>query len=754
VSLSTPQSLEAELLRLGLSYHKNNELEKAEACYKKILLENPLQADAWQLQGLIFLSKNQLAQAAEYINQAIRLKPTSAVYHNNLGCLEKTNGQLVSAVAYFKKATALNPDYLPAAINLGQTYQEIGKYKLADSIYKNILKKHPHQTEIQLGLAACKLAEGKHHEAMNIYQTILKYIPDDLNILASIANVYNQMGNLDKTKQLLETIIEQQENHPLANNNLGNIYLTLGDYKKAQQHFLVATTYNPRFLTAQLNLAAAYRALPDYPAAIKSLQFILDQDLGFFEPGSLPQNYLLTKALVSLALCYAAVCDWPALEKIKKDLHKPLNAAYNLPLPYYLDPFEAMNLDLPKELWLSCCLKNGAILETMAAKYLSPLKQGKAKKKKLKVGYLSADFGDHPIGLLLNNLLELHDKDNFEIHGLSLYQHQDPIATHLKNSCDFFHEIQTLSLQKKIAYIKNLDLHLIIDLSGHTRHNDPVLLASRLAPVQAHWLGFPASLGLKSIDFYLTTQEQAPESLASLFQERLVYLPQSLIGHAGFELPSKISLCRKELGLQEDALIFCCFSQAYRISKDSFDCWLKILVATPGSQLWLLSSNPLCDKNLMDYARAQGIEIQRLIFASNEKMTQRWRHCLADIWLDTFNQTSGTVAMLCIWAGLPLITLRGMTPQSRTAAAHLQAANLGELIADTIEEYIEKAIRLANDSQARQNLRKKILMSRQQMPLFKPQVFIKELEASFQLMWQQKHSKEKFLYTKIEGGTI
>ena len=95
-----------------------------------------------------------------------------------------------------------------------------------------------------------------------------------------------------------------------------------------------------------------------------------------------------------------------------------------------------------------------------------------------------------------------------------------------------------------------------------------------------------------------------------------------------------------------------------------------------------------------------------------------------------------------------------MTPQSRTAAAHLQAANLGELIADTIEEYIEKAIRLANDSQARQNLRKKILMSRQQMPLFKPQVFIKELEASFQLMWQQKHSKEKFLYTKIEGGTI
>jgi predicted O-linked N-acetylglucosamine transferase (SPINDLY family) len=341
---------------------------------------------------------------------------------------------------------------------------------------------------------------------------------------------------------------------------------------------------------------------------------------------------------------------------------------------------------------------------------------------KIKIGYLSPDFGNHPVGLLINHLFPLHSP-RFETYGLFLKTHLDPIGQAL--STQFTHRLflEQQTDQEQVRMIKALELDILIDLAGHTRFQKQAILVSQCAPIQAQWLGYPGTLRLPQVQYYITDAIQTPMEYAPYFTEKLLHLPETYFACSGFEIPELPHMNKPHFNLPEDAFIFCCFHSHIRINYPLFLAWCRILQKVPDSVLWLNSGGTQFDRDLKQKFSEQHITPSRIIFSPKENMTQSWRHRLADLWLDTWTLSGGTSSILSLWAGVPVLTRLGNAPHRRTGAAINHAAQMNHMTVNSEEEYIEMAIHCATHPSPLQHLG--------HTPLFQPQRFLQHLEQAY-----------------------
>ena len=289
--------------------------------------------------------------------------------------------------------------------------------------------------------------------------------------------------------------------------------------------------------------------------------------------------------------------------------------------------------------------------------------------------------------------------------------------------------------QRLAAQIDADRIDILVDLKGHTHGAPTSVLALRPAPLQVSYLGFPGTTGAPFIDYLIGDAIVTPFAHASDYTETLLQLPGSYQINDR-DRPIAAAPSRNELGLPDDAFVFCCFNQAYKLNPEVFDAWARILAALSGSVLWILAADgELTSRtlaaNLAREIAARGIDPSRLIFAARRTHAEYLGlYQRADLFLDTWPYNAHTTASDALWAGCPVLTWLGETFAGRVGASLLTAAGLPELIASDVAGYIERAIELAGDRTMFTHFRQLTLASRES-PLFDTTATTRALEAAY-----------------------
>ena len=362
--------------------------------------------------------------------------------------------------------------------------------------------------------------------------------------------------------------------------------------------------------------------------------------------------------------------------------------------------------------------------------------QKRPSSKKIRIAYYSADFHNHATAYLMAQLFELHDKSRFEVYAFSFGPNQeDKMRERLVRSFDYFYTVRNKSNQEVAELSRKLGIDIAIDLKGYTGSHRAGIFAERCAPVQVNYLGYPGTMGAEFMDYIIADHTLIPPELECYYTEKVVRLPDCYQPNDRTRQIAEYTPTRAELGLPDDAFVFCCFNNNYKILPETFDGWMRILQAVDGSVLWLLQDNPLAAKNLRKEAKKRGIDSQRLVFAPRMPLAEHLaRHRQADLFLDTFPCNAHTTTSDALWAGLPVLTRMGQSFASRVAASLLRAAGLPELVTESQTDYERLAVQLAQSPEQQRTLRTRLSHNRDTCALFDTERYVRNLEHLYEAM--------------------
>jgi predicted O-linked N-acetylglucosamine transferase (SPINDLY family) len=349
--------------------------------------------------------------------------------------------------------------------------------------------------------------------------------------------------------------------------------------------------------------------------------------------------------------------------------------------------------------------------------------------KKIRIGYCSSDFSLHPVSMLTVQMLELHDRDRFEIYGYC-WSPEDgsEMRARVINAIDHFERINHLSDAEAAELIRRDEIDILIDLQGQTAGARAEILAYRPAPIQITYLGLPATTGFPFIDYVIADRFLIPQDMARFYSEQPLYMPDIYQVSDRKRISGAIPK-RADCGLPATGFVFCSFNMCSKITPETFDVWMRILQRVPDSVLWLVADNQWAEKNLRREALARGIGPERIIFAARvSPQDYLARFAIADLFLDTFPFNAGTTANDALWMGLPVLTRTGRSFSSRMAGALLTAAKMDELITYNWADYEAKAVSIASNPDTRHAYRTHLAKVREHGALFDTPLFVRNLE--------------------------
>jgi protein O-GlcNAc transferase len=360
-----------------------------------------------------------------------------------------------------------------------------------------------------------------------------------------------------------------------------------------------------------------------------------------------------------------------------------------------------------------------------------------------RVAYLSADFRDHAVAYLIAGVFEQHDRRMFETFAFS-YGAEDRSQTRerIKHSFEHFIDVRHNTPADIARLLRQHEIDIAVDLMCHTKDGRATILAMRPAPVQVNYLGFPGTTGAPWIDYLIADRYVVPESLQDRYSEKIVYLPDTFQANDSKRPRPQTAPPRAELGLPEDAFVFCCFNNTYKLTPSVFDVWMRLLQKVDNSVLWIFAPHPAAERNIRYEAAARGADPQRIVLAPPAPYPDHLaRYRRADLFLDTLPFNAGTTASDALWCGLPVVTCSGEAFSSRMAGSLLHAAGLPELIATSLEGYEALALKLSREPGALATVKAKLASDN--IPLFDTARFTRHIEAAFGSMWNRYRRGER-----------
>lgn len=696
------------LLQTAFEHHRNGRLAEAERAYLQYIGCQPTHAAAQHLLGLLYMQTNRPMPALEHIARAVRMEPDNPDYLNNYGAVLRANGKTEEAIRSYRKALHFNPRDLDLQHNLGNAYLELQRFEEAAGCYRRVLRALPDNAEIRAALCHALQSYGfQCHEQGMYLQAEAAYeeaIQHDPAVGAYHYNLGNAQRELGKAEAALQSYRQAQQLMPEdadVCNNLGNVLRETGRLNEAIAAYRQALQLNPQLHHARVHLVHQKQHACDWAG--------LENDVAVIRQwvNSVPEAQISPFAFLAMPGTTA---------------QEQRRCADNWVNNRYAPLFEA----------------------AQTAKSGFNLKPGQ---RKLRIGYLSSDFRLHPLAFLISELIECHDRKQFEIYAYSnATDDKTPERKRLEKAFDHFVDIRTLSIAQAVERIRNDRIDILVDLTGFTQASRTGLVALRPAPVSINWLGFPGTMGAcrgqPLFDYILTDDFVTPESADADFAETPLRLPVCYQPNDR-KRPIGQPATRSEYGLPEDAFVFCCFNQTFKILPQVFDIWMDILKEKPDSVLWLLECNASAKENLQREAEARGISAERLIFAPRVPIADHLaRHRLADLFLDTLPYNAHTTASDALWMGLPLLTCSGQTFASRVAGSLLHALGMDELICTDLEDYRQKALQLAIDREQLAAIRQRLQQNKEQSPLFDTQRFARDLERCYLEVWQNATKRQ------------
>lgn len=594
----------------------------------------------------------------------------------------------------------------------------------------------PFEREFQAALQ--HFFAGRLNEAGMVAQQLLKMYPTNPGLLQLLGEIAMRRGDLNSAVNLLNEAIARSPQDPHAHYRFGNTLLAMRKLDSAAYHYYQALELKPDYWQASANLGLLWRSkgcfqearqhfessLKRQPNSIAIFCYFLDSLLSLGEFRTINEMTVKIKSVIESCISNDQEREFAAL--------------------MYLSPFIPMSKqDFDSLAHKIDSFMNKGIMKPMS----SPFRE----KHKLRIGYVSPDFGDHPISHVMRGLFGQHDRGKFTIIAYSMTSRtgtvdQDYIKR-IQLDCENYIDLSGLTVYQAAERIAADDVQILVNLSGYMCPQSLEIFAMRPAPIQVYWLGHGGGLGLSCIDYVIADTVVIPPGEEISFREKVVRLPESYHCADTPAIPNA-EQSRAEHGLQQDAFVFCAFNNPNKIDREVFDAWMNILHRVPDSQIWL--SNPTGDNalehNLRAEAQQRGISPARLVFATRmpNKSLHLARHRLANLFLDTFRYTAATTAIDALWAGLPIVTRRGNNFFSRICATLVTNIGLSDMICNSIQEYEDRAVYFANDNSALSAVRARLAQNVHTEPLFDIQRFCRHLEDAYLAMWQH-HTSGKAL---------
>jgi predicted O-linked N-acetylglucosamine transferase (SPINDLY family) len=362
-----------------------------------------------------------------------------------------------------------------------------------------------------------------------------------------------------------------------------------------------------------------------------------------------------------------------------------------------------------------------------------------AARQRIRVGYVSYDFRDHPVAQLAARVFELHDRQRFEMFAFSLSpDDSSQMRNRLTEAFDRFEDVSSLDDKEIAERLREREIDIAVDLMGFTAGNRAEIYRFRPAPIQVSFLGYAGTMGMDCIDYLVADRTVIPEERRHAYAEEIIYLPDCYLPSDNTRATPAAPGARATFGLPDRGFVFCCFNSSYKLTPDVFSSWMRILSQVEDGVLWLVQDDEEGRNNLRREAERRGVAGARLIFAPYMQLNEYLgRFRLADLFLDTSPYNAHTTASEALWMGLPLLTRIGDTFAGRVAASVLRAAGVPELITHTPEEYEALAVRLAREPALLSAIKRKIEDNRATCPLFDTPRFTRHLEAAYLGMWQR-----------------
>lgn len=692
-----------EAIELAKQHVNSGQQADAKLLYEAVLKQFPNSPPAQEgLRALEIISISENAGLSEVLN----LLKSRHYEHALERATDLTQKHLQSATAF---------EYLGlASAHLGHKADAVAAYEKSISLDGNNPKVHTLLADI---LLECTRFET----AIVHYQRSLELDPNSLNTLNNLGVTYSTIGHYQKAIECHETALKINPKNANAHNNLAVVYHDSGDYKNTLKHSKHAIEICPNHESAYDNLGNAQMGLGLFIDAVESYRSAL---------GITPHKFDIRSKLM---LCLARVCNWDALEIEKENVLEQFQNSTSkcaAPNPWaWLGIFD--DPALHKKISITTAKKDLA-----SRPDLGPITPPKLSGK-IRIGYFSADYHDHPTTNLLVSLLEKHDRSKFEVHAFSFGPDRDmEMRNRVVKGVDHFHKVAHKTDIEIARFSRDLGIDIAVDINGHTANKRTGIFTYRAAPVQVNYLGFTSTMGTDDLDYIIADEVVIPKEQQSNFTEKVAYMPLCYMSNDSNKPISSPGLSRQECNLPKDAFVFCCFNNSFKITGDVFEIWMRLMQKVENSVLWLFHTNADVDTRLRKYAEESGIDGGRLIFAPRVEShaDHLSRHNHANLFLDTSPYNAHATTSDALWSGLPVVTFAGKSFTARVASSLLNAINMPELITYTPEEYENLALELATNTQLLAKIATKIKSNVKTSKLYDPAYFASDIENLFEQM--------------------
>lgn len=739
----------------------------------------------WALlnRGIAYAQLNVVDRAKNDFDSVLRLNADSKEAYLNRGNINLTADRFTLALRDFDEAIKIDPTYAPALKARTLALAQSGELEAAINAIKDIENKFITEFESKFLQATVLEKSGDYREASSITEALIKKYPDRNDVKYLQATILNATA---ETLDAIEILNKIPDNDPIFSQSLlrkGVFFFQLGNYPEAKKNFEKFLFRKKDDLEGLLNLGLTHAKLKDFVIAIRTFNRVLEisptahkaydfkgqvlaemreyeSALHCFENaiGLNPDNLeaLFNKAVIlfdlnrledaartyetiygidknfrgvqgNLCHVYQKLCDWDALTKYQENLSKNLTEKRPVSPPFpILSLFDSIELQTTAaDSWL----KGEDSLPLLTTfKKTGSRKSG----EKVKIGYFSPDLGEHAVAYLMEEVFRHHNKSKFEVHAFSWIKNPDQKTRSLKTYFDGWHDISNLCDQAAVELARSLTLDVAVDLCGFTKNSRANLFVARLAPIQVNYLGYPGSTSKNLYDYIIADEYVIPAKIRQKYEEKIIYLDcfQPL------NIPEKNNNSyddRSLISKSSNDFVFANLGANYKISRNMFISWLRILRAVPKSKLYLLAENISAQHHMLREAEKEGIDVNRLEFlprTSREKYLDQFKRI--DLFVDTFPYGSGTTARDAFLSGCPVLSLSGETFASRMAGSIATYLGLPELAVNTQSEFHNQAVVIANDPQLFHFIKTKLSSKLNELRSNSTSIITLQLESAFQ----------------------
>lgn len=677
------------LLQQAINNLEQGNLYQAQYILSKVLEIEPKNFLALNMMGVAFGIENKLNEALFYFDQTIQLKPDFVEVWYNKGNALKDLKRYDEALLHYDRAIQLKPDFANAWSNKGLIFQNLRRYDEALSHYDRAIQLKKNLTEAWYNKGNTLHDLKRYDEALTHYDRAIQLKPD-------FAEAWSNKGiTLRKLKK----------------------------YYEALSHYDQAIQLKPDFAGAWSNKGNTLKDLKRYEEALVNFERCIELN---------PDADFILGDLIETQM---KICNWTGLSQRLLILEERLTRGSMVSQPFNILGL----LDNPK-LQKSCA----DVYANYKFYYTSQLEtiKKRVKKKKIRIAYFSMDYREHPISYLMAELIQVHNRDKFEVYGFSFgFNTQDPMRQHLEKTFDKFLDVKHLSDIDIVRLSRQHEIDIAIDLGGHTQDSRPQIFSARVAPIQINYLGFPGTWGGNYMDYFIGDNVSVSNENLKYFCEKIIFLPNSFMVNPGNRSISANKLLKQDHGLPAETFVFCCLNNNWKITPEVFLQWMQILRQVPNSVLWLYADNIWSEKNLKLETEKYGVSVNRIIFAKRLPVLSDYlaRYQFADLFLDTFPYNAHSTASDALWAGIPILTLQGRSFASRVASSLLINIGVPEMITSNKEEYCTLAIKLAMNPKKLLEIKNKLIQNRLTTTIFDTKLFCNHIEAAYQVAYDRYH---------------